>query len=100
MTLNQIKGYEYKKFIKKFLIDQGNEAWLWNDIPEIKLREVGLLSDWNEYRLIRKDNKINSLPDLGTDILVLVIYFNLFNIYYKNNFLHLLHFFLFQIYFI
>jgi hypothetical protein len=34
------------------------------------LKDAGLLNDWNLHRYIRKENKINGLPDLGTDILI------------------------------
>ena len=68
-TINQLKGEQYEVFIKNFLENENEKAWLWKDIPESILREAGLLRDWNLHRLIRKENKINSLPDLGTDIL-------------------------------
>ena len=68
-TTNQLKGEQYEVFIKKFLENENEKAWLWKDIPELILRDAGLLGDWNLHRLIRKENKINSLPDLGTDIL-------------------------------
>ena len=68
--MNQIKGEEYEIFIKQFLENDSKKTWLWKDIPEYELRKSSLLGDWNEYRLVRKDNKINSLPDLGSDILL------------------------------
>jgi hypothetical protein len=68
--MNQIKGEEYEIFIKQFLENDSKKTWLWKDIPEYELRKSSLLGDWNEHRLVRKDNKINSLPDLGSDILL------------------------------
>ena len=68
---NQEKGLNYEIFIKNYLEeDSQNQAWLWKDIPEFNLKDAGLLDDWNLYRYVRKENKINSLPDLGTDILL------------------------------
>jgi superfamily II DNA or RNA helicase len=68
--MNQIKGDKYEIYIKLLLENSNNKTWLWKDIPEFELKKSGLLGDWNEYRLVRKDNKINSIPDLGTDILL------------------------------
>ena len=68
---NQEKGLNYEIFIKNYLEeDFQNQAWLWKDIPEYNLKDAGLLNDWNLHRYIRKENKINGLPDLGTDILL------------------------------
>lgn len=68
---NQEKGLNYEIFIKNYLEeDSNNQAWLWKDIPEYNLKDAGLLNDWNLHRYIRKENKINGLPDLGTDILL------------------------------
>jgi superfamily II DNA or RNA helicase len=68
---NQEKGLNYEIFIKNYLEeDSQNQAWLWKDIPEFNLKDAGLLDDWNLYRYVRKENKINGLPDLGTDILL------------------------------
>jgi len=68
--MNQIKGEQYEIFIKQFLENDSKKLWLWKDIPEYELRKSSLLGDWNDHRLIRKHNKINSLPDLGCDILL------------------------------
>ena len=68
--MNQIKGEQYEIFIKQYLENDSIKTWLWKDIPEQELKKGGLLGDWNLHRLIRKDNKINSIPDLGCDILL------------------------------
>ena len=68
--MNQIKGEQYEIFIKQYLENDSIKTWLWKDIPEQELKNGGLLGDWNLHRLIRKDNKINSIPDLGCDILL------------------------------
>jgi predicted helicase len=47
-----------------------NQTWLWQNIPEFELRKSKLLGNWNEHRLVKKDNKINGIPDLGADILL------------------------------
>lgn len=68
--MNQQKGTTYEKYIKIYLQNKNNETWLWDEIPELQLRNSGLLGNWNEHRIARKENKINELPDLGTDILL------------------------------
>ena len=68
--MNQIKGDQYETFIKIFLENDSKKTWLWKDIPENELKKSSILGDWNEHRLVRKDNKINSIPDLGCDILM------------------------------
>ena len=71
--MNIQKGIEYEKFIKTDLLTEyakNGQVWLWDEIPEFELRKAGMLGDWNEHRLTKKDNKINGLPDLGTDILL------------------------------
>jgi superfamily II DNA or RNA helicase len=70
--MNQEKGNKYEFYIKKYLENQSDHAiaWLWKDIPEFYLKKSGLLGDWNEHRLVRKENVLNSLPDLGADILL------------------------------
>jgi len=64
------KGTEYEIYIKKYLENDQIKTWLWKDIPENILRDAGILGDWNKHRLIRKENKINSIPDTGCDILM------------------------------
>ena len=71
--MNIQKGIDYEKFIKSNLLTEhakNGQVWLWDEIPEFELRKAGMLGDWNEHRLTKKDNKINGLPDLGTDILL------------------------------
>ena len=68
--MNQYKGNLYEKQVKVYLQSATQKSWLWKDIPEKELRESSLLGDWNEHRWARKNNKINSLPDIGTDILL------------------------------
>jgi len=68
--MNQIKGDKYEIYIKQLLENDSKKTWLWKDIPEFELKKSGLLGNWNEHRLVRKDNKINSIPDLGSDILL------------------------------
>jgi hypothetical protein len=55
--MNQQKGTTYEKYIKNFLQNKNNETWLWNEIPELQLRNSGLLGDWNIHRIARKENK-------------------------------------------
>ena len=44
---------------------------MWKDIPEKYLRESGILGNWNEYRIIRKNLiKENTIGDTGCDILL------------------------------
>jgi len=64
------KGTEYEIYIKKYLENDQVKTWLWKDIPEYILRDAGILGEWNKHRLIRKENKINSIPDTGCDILM------------------------------
>ena len=68
--MNQIKGEQYEIFIKNLLENDFNKTWLWKDIPEYHLKQSMIIGDWNLHRLARKDNKINSIPDLGCDILL------------------------------
>ena len=72
MTESQIKGYDYEVYIKKFLLEENpqNKVWLWSDIPEFELKKADFLGSWNQFRLIRKENKINNLRDTGCDILI------------------------------
>ena len=65
------KGDAYEIYIRDELAkNKEDHVWLWQDIPESILRDIGILGSWNEHRLRRKDNKENGLPDLGCDILV------------------------------
>ena len=69
--LNKQKGDEYELYIKNYLRSENNYVWLWNDIPEEHLRNIGYIGDWNEHRLGKRENRVNNLPDLGCDILLL-----------------------------
>lgn len=68
--MSQLRGLLYEKQLKRTLQTETIESWLWNDIPEYNLRKSSILGDWNEYRWLRKTNKINNLPDLGADLLI------------------------------
>jgi superfamily II DNA or RNA helicase len=77
MTTNTEKGTKYEIFIRDFLKndDTNNIAWLWKDIPELHLRKINILGNWNEFRLFRKqmketEKKENILIDTGCDILL------------------------------
>jgi len=76
---NIIKGTNYEIFINKYLndIDKNNRSWMWKDIPEQELRNAGIIGDWNNYRLKRKEfhnsldeDEKNYLIDTGCDILL------------------------------
>jgi superfamily II DNA or RNA helicase len=70
---NIIKGTNYEIYINQYLndIDENNQSWMWKDIPENDLRNVGIIGDWNSYRLLRKDEEYkNSITDTGCDILL------------------------------
>jgi len=84
--MNQQKGTTYEKYIKIYLQNKNNETWLWDEIPELELRNSGLLGNWNEHRITRKENKINELPDLGTDILLKNNITNKFELIQCKNF--------------
>ena len=70
------KGYNYELFINNSLNNlDGNNSWLWSNIPEFELRNATILGDWNEYRFNRKTlknsvEKENKLIDTGCDILL------------------------------
>jgi len=77
MTTNIEKGTKYKIFIRDFLKtdNTNNIAWLWKDIPELHLRKINILGNWNEFRLFRKqiketEKKENILIDTVCDILL------------------------------
>lgn len=84
--MNIYKGNLYEKQVKVHLQSPSQKSWLWKDIPEKELREAGLLGDWNEHRWARKNNKINSLPDIGTDILLKICYENKYILVQCKNF--------------
>ena len=43
---------------------------MWKDIPEKYLRESGILGNWNEYRIMRK----NLIKEIQLVILVVIFY--------------------------
>ncbi len=67
------KGDDYEKYILEYLYseDSNRKIWLWSNIPEDVMCDVGLIGNWNEYRLQRKSNRINKLPDVGCDIFMI-----------------------------
>lgn len=74
---NLLKGTAYELYIRDYLItelENKNEngfAYMWKDIPEKYLRESGILGNWNEYRISRKEiAKENTIGDTGCDILL------------------------------
>lgn len=90
ITSLQVKGFNYEKQVKFYLQTKTKQTYLWKDIPENELRKSGLLGNWNEHRFNRKNNKINNLPDLGTDILLKDLEKNTYELiqcknYAKNN---------------
>ncbi len=71
MSTNKEKGTLYEIYINNYLNEfSENQSWLWENVPEYELRQSGILGDWNIRRYERKSNKINGLPDIGTDILL------------------------------
>ncbi len=75
MSMNSTeKGTLYEIFINNYLNESTeNQSWLWKFIPLTELRKANILNNFNEYRLLRKslkENETNSLPDLGTDLLL------------------------------
>ena len=67
------KGDEYEKYILDYLYseDSNRQLWLWSNIPEEVMCDVGLIGNWNNCRLQRKSNRINKLPDVGCDIFMI-----------------------------
>ncbi len=67
---NYQKGYFYEINVKNYIINNLNkQAFLWSEIPETILVEHGIIGSHNDHRLIRKENKLNPLRDIGIDIL-------------------------------
>ena len=72
------KGDVYEQYILAYLYSEDTNinntnryVWLWSDIPEEVMCDVGLIGNWNQYRLQRKANRINKLPDVGCDIFMI-----------------------------
>ena len=63
---------EYFKNNEKYEIDQ---IYLWKNVPELLLHEVGIINNFNIYRLRRLDNYrqdkkcLNPFRDMGLDII-------------------------------
>jgi superfamily II DNA or RNA helicase len=75
---NKIKGDNYELFIAEKLKNQNNEVYLWKNIPESILYELGFISNWNQFRLEKikfkkgeeYDYTHNYFIDTGIDIVV------------------------------
>jgi superfamily II DNA or RNA helicase len=67
------KGDAYENYILAYLQseDSSRKLWLWNNIPEDVMCDVGLIGNWNEHRKCKKTNRINKLPDVGCDIFMI-----------------------------
>jgi superfamily II DNA or RNA helicase len=67
------KGDIYENYILEYLYESIPKcnAWLWSNIPEEVMCDVGLIGNWNEHRKQRKANRINKLPDIGCDIFMI-----------------------------
>ena len=52
MTTNTEKGTKYEIFIRDYLKNDNtnNIASLWKDIPELHLRKINILGNYNEFR--------------------------------------------------
>lgn len=70
---NVIKGAEYEQYILDYLKDSADQIWLWQNIPEQILVDIGFIQDLNKHRRNRikakNNNKPNPLIDTGIDIL-------------------------------
>lgn len=68
-TMNKLKGDTYEYSVRN-LFSKTETIWLWQEVPESVLRKIGYIGDWNEYRINKRTNKINNLPDLGCDLIL------------------------------
>ena len=76
---NHEKGKLYEKVINTHIntLPTTSISFLWNDVPEQVLFDAGLMTDYNKHRLERKNKNvnidpndpINSLKDIGIDII-------------------------------
>ena len=68
------KGDIYEKYIYYYLLETNKykNVWLWKNVPEYDLLKSGIMDNWNNARLIRKKDNIdsleNNLPDFATDL--------------------------------
>ena len=53
--LNIIKGFAYEDYVKKLLIDETTQVWLWKECPVDYLIKSKLINSYNEHRLYRKN---------------------------------------------
>lgn len=67
------KGDVYEQYILDYLYLENSkrQIWLWSNIPQEIMCDVGLIGNWNEFRLQCKSNRINKLPDVGCDIFMI-----------------------------
>jgi superfamily II DNA or RNA helicase len=77
------KGDIYEKYIYYHLLETNKfkNVWLWKNVPEYDLLKSGIMDNWNNARLIRKKDNIDSiysldsldnrLPDFATDLFTL-----------------------------
>jgi superfamily II DNA or RNA helicase len=73
----KIKGDDYEKFILEKVKNEYDEIYLWKNIPELVLNDMGFIGDWNDFRLEKiKYNKgekynysCNYFQDTGIDII-------------------------------
>ena len=67
------KGDVYEQYILDYLYLENSkrQIWLWSNIPQDIMCDVGLIGNWNKSRLQRKSNRINKLPDVGCDIFMI-----------------------------
>ncbi len=71
---NNEKGKIYEEFINTHIntLTDTKISYLWSDVPEQVLFDANLITDYNKHRLARKNknkDKINSLQDIGIDII-------------------------------
>ena len=76
---NLEKGKEYEQFINTYIniLPTTQNSYLWQDVPEQVLYNAGLITDYNEHRLKRKNKNVdpdaeeneNTLKDVGIDII-------------------------------
>jgi hypothetical protein len=48
-TLEHVKGYAYEKHVMDILRDEYDDIWLWKDIPESILIDIGIIKGYR-YR--------------------------------------------------
>jgi hypothetical protein len=63
MATNKEKGDLYENYILDLLKTQTNQVYLWKNIPEIILYELGYITDWNQFRLEKIKFKLGEKYD-------------------------------------